>query len=399
MMARMDSPPVQEKTSATTLPELAALFTKLGFTAFGGPAAHVALMEDEVVVRRGWIDHQHFLDLVAAVNFIPGPNSTELAIHIGQLRAGFRGLLVAGACFITPAVLIILPIAWAYARWGTLPRAQPPLRAIGAAIAGVVLFATLRFGRTTLKDAFSMVVATIVAISTVLLPRTNIALQPEIPALILAAIAGAIWHRRRAFGASLMLALPMGFWPDMLRMAGAFLKIGATLFGSGYVLISYLQSGFVDRHGWLTQRELLDAIAVGQFTPGPLLTTASFVGYLLGHSKFRGGVSGGIIGGVVATLAIFSPSFILVAIFGPLLQKIRQMPAARGALDGMNAAVVGLMVVVALRLTAAAVWQSDAGRVGWVSVALLVLSLIALSRKINTTWIILAAGAVGLIIS
>jgi chromate transporter len=191
----------------------------------------------------------------------------------------------------------------------------------------------------------------------------------------------------------------MGFWSDMLRMAGAFLKIGATLFGSGYVLVSYLQSGFVDTHGWLTQRELLDAIAVGQFTPGPLLTTASFVGYLLGHTKFHGDVAGGIIGGIVATVAIFSPSFLLVAIFGPLLQKIRRMPSARGALDGMNAAVVGLMIVVSLKLIAAAVWRETPGHVSWLCIALLAASVLALVQKINTTWIILAAGLVGWLLS
>jgi chromate transporter len=235
--------------------------------------------------------------------------------------------------------------------------------------------------------------ATVIGAVVVAVWFTNI--QPEIPALAVSAVAGAIWYRQSTRSMVLAIALPVGFWPDLTRMALSLLKIGATLFGSGYVLISYLQSDFVDHYGWLTQQQLGDAIAVGQFTPGPLLTSATFVGYLLGHDHFGGGVTGGIIGGIVATIAIFLPSFVLVAIFGPLLQRIRANPLARGALNGMNAAVVGLMVVVALRLTWAAVYIPTARRAYILGILILVATFAGLWRKINSTWLILAAGVLG----
>jgi len=379
--------------------ELAGVFTRLGFTAFGGPAAHVALIEDQIVTRRHWLDRQHLLDLVSAINFIPGPNSTELVMHIGQLRAGFRGLLVAGTCFITPAMLIILPIAWAYVRFGSLPQVQPALRAIGAAVVAIIALATCRFAQTAIKDTFTMALAMLVIAAALVLER-HTHLQPEIPSLFLSAIAGAIWYRTRRPRARtgttmLAIAIPATYWPDLARMALTLLKIGGTLFGSGYVLVSYLQSDFVDRLGWLTQRQLVDAIAVGQFTPGPLLTTATFVGYLLGHTKFAAGVTGGMIGGVVATVAIFLPSFILVAIFGPVLQQIRDKAWARGALDGMNAAVVGLMLVITVRLGIGAVVLPHTHRVDGFSLVILIASLIGLWLKLNATWLIIGAGIIG----
>jgi chromate transporter len=393
MMARMDGMPGERRGR---LRELARLFTRLGFTAFGGPAAHVAMMEDEIVTRRKWLDRQHFLDIVAAINFIPGPNSTELAIHIGQLRAGWRGLIVAGACFITPAVLIILPLAWAYVKWGATPQIEPALVGIRAAVAAIVAFATFRFAQTALKDSFTIAVMCAVVGCAAILARFP-RVQPEIPSLALAAIAGAVWYRRRQSSPTLLaIALPLGFWPDLLRLAGSMLKIGMTLFGSGYVLVSYLQSDMVDRYGWLTQQQLFDAIAVGQFTPGPLLTTATFVGYVLGDAKFGGGTVGGIIGAIVATLAIFAPSFLFVAIFGPMLQRIRQKLWARGALDAMNAAVVGLMIVVALRLAGAAMIDNARSmRLNLLAIIVFIVALVGLWKKINTTWLILGSGVVG----
>jgi chromate transporter len=375
--------------------ELAGLFLRLGFTAFGGPAAHVALMESEIVARRKWLDRQHFLDLVAAVNFIPGPNSTELAIHVGQLRAGFRGLVVAGICFIAPAVLIILPIAWAYVKWGSLPEAGPALRAIGAAVAAIVVFATIRFAQTALKDGLTIALALLVAVHATIAPLLH-SPQPEIPSLAFAAVVAASWYRYKTTPAALLaIGLPIGFWPEMLRLGAVLLKIGATLFGSGYVLISYLQSEMVDHRHWLTQQQLADAIAVGQFTPGPLLTTATFVGYLLGHTRFAGGMCGGIVGGLVATIAIFLPAFVLVAIFGPLLQRVRKNPTARGALDGMNAAVVGLMVVIGLRMLWPAVYDTTSQRINFLGIFLFAAALVGQWRKINSTWLILAAGGIG----
>jgi chromate transporter len=380
--------------------ELALLFTKLGFTSFGGPAAHVALMQQEVVERRKWVDREHFLDMVSAVNFIPGPNATELAIHVGQLRAGRRGLVVAGACFIVPSMLVSIPIAWAYARWGALPQALPTLRAISAAIVAVVAFATYRFGRTALRGPFPGVLAACAAFASVaasMLWR----LQPEIPLLAAAAAAGAIRARMERADRgpkTLALALPALFWTDIGRMALALLKIGATLFGSGYVLVSYLQSELVDRRGWLTQQQLLDTIAVGQFTPGPLLSSSTFAGYLLGHLRFGGGVAGGIVGAVAGTVAVFLPSFLLVAAFGPMLQRIRTRTWARGALDGMNAAVVGLMAVAALRLGASALIVPGTRQPDVLNLVLLAGSLAGLRAKVNATWLVLAAALVGTVL-
>jgi chromate transporter len=376
--------------------ELAKLFTRLGFTAFGGPAAHVAYMEDEIVTRRRWLDRQQFLDSFAAINFIPGPGSTELAIYIGQVRAGFAGLLVSGICFITPAMLIILPIAWAYTKWGSLPQSQPALRGISAAIAALILFATLRFAKTAIKNVFYIIVAAIAALISILGVRIP-QMQPEITALLVAAIAGILFHRRQSAKLH-AIALPLTFWPNLLRMVLSFLKIGATLFGSGYVLVSYLQTSMVDRWHWLTQQQMLDAIAVGQFTPGPLLTTATFIGYLLGSAKFAGGMGGGIIGGVAATIAIFAPAFVLIAMLGPVLQRLQKSPHARGALDGMNAAVVGLMAVVAVRLSAVVAYNPANHQIHWLSLLIFALALIGLWRKISATWLILAAGTIAAIL-
>ena len=384
--------------------EVATLFFRLGVTAFGGPAAHVAIIEDEVVQRRRWVDRGHFLDIVAAVNFIPGPNSTELAIHLGQLRAGFAGLVTAGACFIAPAVLIILPIAWAYVTYGALPQVQPVLRAIGAAIVAIVAVATYRFLRAAVKDTFTGVLCAVVVAGAVLLQRYT-HLQPEIVALAFAAAAGALWSMRSRRPRALLsispvLALAPMVSGDFARMALFFLKVGATLFGSGYVLVSYLQSGLVDDYRWLTQRQLLDAIAVGQFTPGPLLTTATFVGFVLGHTTFAGGTPGGFLGAIIATIAIFLPSFIFVALLGPLLQRIRTNPTARGALDAMNAAVVGLMIVVAVRLALVAIFKESTHTLDWLNLLILACAAAALLVwKLNATWIVLASGAIGFVVA
>lgn len=388
--------------AASPLREVATLFTRLGFTAFGGPAAHLALMEDEVVTRRRWLDRAHFLDIVSAVNFIPGPNSTELAIHLGHLRAGFPGLLAAGVCFITPAVLIILPLAWLYVRFGTLPQAQPILRTISAAIVAVIAVATIRFLRTAIKDRFTAVLCILVAAGAGTAHAVT-RFQPEVSALVFAAVCGALWYRRKASatlaGLTPAYVILLEAPTEYLRLGLFFLKVGATLFGSGYVLVSYLQSGLVDDYGWLTQQQLVDAVAVGQFTPGPLLTTATFAGYLVGHTTFNGGVAGGLGAAVLATIAIFLPSFVLVALLGPLLQKLRSSRIARGALDGMNAAVVALMVVVTVRLAAVTLVPSHTGTVDWINVLVMVAATAALLSKINATWIIVVAGVLGGLIS
>jgi chromate transporter len=396
------------------LREIAALFTKLGFTAFGGPAAHIALMEEEVVNRRRWLDRQHFLDMVSAVNFVPGPNSTELAIHLGLVRGGHRGLVLAGACFILPAMLIILPIAWAYVEFGRTPRVEQALLGIKACMVAIVAIALLRFAKTGIKDVFTGVVAAGALAAGIVLPRLGVP-QTEIIILAVAAVGGMVWygrqniqhsasniqHPNREEGRTPVLMMPVvgaaGVMASpMMKMSLFFLKVGATLFGSGYVLASFLRSGLVEQHGWLSDRELLDAIAVGQITPGPLLTTATFIGYVLGAQKFGGGAAGGLLGGALATFAIFLPSFLFIAVLGPMLNRLRQNPRARGALDGMNAAVVSLIAVVTFWLARTSLFAN--GQLNWLALAVFAGSLAALGfTKINATWVILAAGLAGVI--
>lgn len=435
--SHQDDSPESAAAPAGRVREVAQLFTLLGFTAFGGPAAHLALIEDQVVRRRKWIDRREFLHLVAAVNFIPGPNSTELAIHLGLIRAGFRGLVVAGACFILPAVLIILPLAWMYVHFGQKPQAQHALAGISACVVAIVAAALWRFARTGIKDRFSAALATVCAGAAFLaerragaslqrfansphrgiaalvarlagggahLSRALIATQPEILILAFAAIGGAWWYGRREGRslASLPLAalragLPaaaagtvtLGLGAGLLAMSLFFLKVGATLFGSGYVLVSYLRTGLVEQHHWLTETQLLDAVAVGQVTPGPLLTTATFIGYLLGDRTFGGGVGGGIVGALLATLAIFLPSFIFVALLGKLLPRLQRSPLVRGGLDGMNAAVVALILVVTVRLALAALHGPLTCAIAAGTLATLLI------WNVNATWLILAGAAVG----
>jgi len=380
------------------LREVAGLFLRLGFTAFGGPAAHLALIEDEVVHRRRWLDRQHFLDMVATTNFVPGPNSTELAIHLGLHRAGFAGLVLAGLCFTIPAVAIILPIAWIYVKYGTLPQVQHILYTINAAVVAIVAVAMGRFARTGINGPFGVVVA-IASAAVGFACQYYKGDQPDLLILGAAAIAGMAWRNIPQKPPNLLLALPAPWLATTLlesslrdnlwRMTLFFLKVGATLFGSGYVLVSYLQTGLVDRLHWMTPQQLLDTIAVGQVTPGPLLTSATFAGYLLGHQTFNGGPAGGIAGALLATAAIFAPAFVFIALLGPLLPRLRQSPLARGALDGMNAAVVALILVVTVRLGV------DALR-GWGAILLFALSITLLWRyKINTTWIIIGAALLG----
>ena len=382
------------------LREVALLFTRLGFTAFGGPAAHVAMMEDEVVARRKWIDRQHFLDLLASVNFVPGPNSTELAIHLGYIRAGVPGLVVAGACFITPAVLIILPLAYVYVKSGSLPQIEAAMSGINACVVAIIAVAAVRFAHAAIRDLMTTVIAAaagVIGFVGIRYPQ----IQPELLALVLAAVAGALYYGRPRLDVSaapvlLPLAISAAFWRDLGKMSLFFLKVGATLFGSGYVLVSYLQVGLVDQFNWLTKRELLDAISVGQVTPGPLLTTASFIGYVLGAQKFGGGVTGGVIGAIAATFAIFLPSFLFILALGRVLPRIRGNRYARGALDAMNAAVVALIAVVCWRLGQATL--APGGRVDLFAIAIAAASLaLLLWKNINATWLIAASGLLGLL--
>lgn len=403
--------------NSSRLAEVAKLFLKLGFTAFGGPAAHVALMEAEVVTRRRWLDRQHFLDMVSAVNFVPGPNSTELAIHLGLHRAGWKGLIVAGVCFIVPAMLIVLPLAWCYVTYGAMPGVGDALAGVKACMVAIVAVAMWRFARTGIKDRFTTVIAVFAVAASLLLQRFGVP-QQELIILAAAALAGFFWYGRniraiqtaqaqpaatsgKPFKSLPFIAFPLAtgasaaFSTQLLAMALFFLKVGSTLFGSGYVLASFLHSGLVEQHKWLTEQQLLDAISVGQITPGPLLTTATFIGFVLGAQKFNGGTGGGILAGVVATVAIFLPSFLFICILGPVLPRLRSSPRARGALDGMNAAVVALILVVTLWF-AGTILLRPGGGIHLTSALIFGFCLIILLvTKLNATWLILASGAAG----
>src|SRR6218665_594358 len=373
------------------LKELALLFLRLGATAFGGPAAHIAMMEDEVVRRRKWLTREEFLDLLGATNLIPGPNSTELAIHLGLLRAGWPGLLVAGACFILPAFFVVGAIAWGYVRFGSLPEAEALLYGVKPVIIAVVLQALWGLTRSAVKTR-GLAVVGMVGVAFAILGIH------ELVILLLAGVAVALvrWGQRRALGASAPPPsrglLPVGTLLPLGAATAAvpfslhglflfFLKVGSVLFGSGYVLLAFLRADLVDRWGWLTEAQLLDAIAVGQVTPGPVFTTATFVGYVLG----------GPAGAVVATVGIFLPAFIFVALSGPLVPRLRRSWAAGAFLDGVNVASLCLMAVVT--------WQlGQAALVDVLTVGLAVVSAVLLIRyRVNSAWLVLGGATAGLL--
>jgi len=367
------------------LRELFLLFTKLGFVAFGGPAAHVAMMRQEVVTRRGWMDDQEFLDLNGATNLIPGPNSTELAIHIGRERAGLPGLLVAGTCFIVPATLIVFAFAIAYKAYGSTPAGQSLLYGITPVVVAIVVQVLWGLLKTAVKGALTA------AVGAGALLLYLFAGVPEIPLLFGAALlVFAAENARRWWGrvaAMAPLGIPLGLLatvkaPAMggiLSIFWSFLKIGSVLFGSGYVLLAFLRSEFVGP-GMLTGRQLLDAVAVGQVTPGPVFTTATFIGYLLG----------GLPGAVVATIGIFLPAFVFVALTGPFVSTLRSSPVLSSLLDGVNVASLALMAGVTLQLARETVLDPIAALVGVVALVLL------LRFNINSAWLVIAGGVVGL---
>jgi chromate transporter len=356
--------------------ELALLFLRLGLTAFGGPAAHIAMMQREVVGRLGWLTEQEFLDSLSLANLIPGPSSTELAIHIGYRRAGWRGLVLAGVCFILPAALLVGALAWAYVRFGQLPRVAGVLWAVKPVVIVLVAEAVWKLSRTALKSSwlmtitltcvvlFSLQVSPLLVLFTGALLAMAPRLQPSRAGLLLIG------------GAAPVGAAKLGAWPIFF----AFVRIGSVLFGSGYVLLAFLRAELVDRYHWLTSQQLLDAVAIGQVTPGPVFTTATFIGYLLMGPP----------GAVAATVGIFLPAFVLVAIGALLLPRLRQSQIFASALNGVNAASLALMAVVTVQLGRAAL-------TGWIPIAIALLSAVALFRfRVNSSWVVLGAVLVGL---
>jgi chromate transporter len=368
-----------------SLSEIALVFLKLGTIAFGGPAAHLAIMEEEFVRRRKWITHDEFLDRLATANLIPGPSSTEVAIFVGQLKRGWRGLMVAGSCFIIPAALIVSAIAWAYVRFGSLPRAQGVLFAMKPVVVAIIIQALGRLSRTALrKPLLALIAALAVALSVA-------GLSPVLVLLVAGSlmVSGVAMKGRllglgglsvpKTLGAAIIVltatAVPVG----LARLFLSFLKIGSVVFGSGYVLLVFLQTEFVQHLHWLTNEQLLDAVAVGQFTPGPVFTTATFIGYVVAGWR----------GALVATVGVFLPGFVLVALSGPVIPRLRRSPIAAAALDGVVGGSLALMAVVT--------WQlGEASIVDGTTLAIFAVSLVALLWfRVNSAWLIAATAVVG----
>lgn len=370
------------RTPHSPLPTLARLFFKLGVIGFGGPAAHIAMLEDEVVARRGWMTRETFLDLVGATNLIPGPNSTEMTMHVGYMRAGWRGLIVAGMCFILPAAVSVGLLAWLYVQYGTRPEALPYLTGIHAAVLAVILGALWRLGRSAVKSVFLGLLGAGV------LAALAAGLGPLV-ALLAGGVLGMILLATRRTS-----TLPFHLWPvvpvallqgvavpgvSLWKLGLFFLKVGAVLYGSGYVLIAFLENGLVHDYGWLTQQQLLDAVAFGQFTPGPVLTTATFIGYLVA----------GVPGAVVATVAIFAPSFLFVALLNPVIPRLRQSRWAGAFLDAVNVSAVALMTFVTFQLGRATLTDP----VPWLIFALAAVAV--LRFRVNAAYIVLAGALLG----
>jgi chromate transporter len=368
--------------------DVAGLFLRLGTTAFGGPAAHIALMEQEAVVRRGWLSREEFLDLLGVVNLIPGPSSTEMAIFLGYRRAGWLGLLLGGVCFILPAALIVSVIAWAYVKFGKLPEAEGLLYGIKPVIIAVVAQALWNLGRTAVKTRL------LAAVGVGAAALSYLGINPLLVLLVTGVLMLAVHARSQPKGAVACLTPLLGMTSaSPLAAAGGtavsfslgmmfllFLKIGAVLFGSGYVLLAFLRADLVENWHWLTENQLLDAVSVGQFTPGPVFTTATFIGYILGGPKAA----------FIATVAIFLPSFVLVAISGRFVPYLRKSAMAGAFLDGVNVASLALMAVVTWQLGRAAL-------VDWLTITLAVAAVIWLLRyRVNSTWLILGGAALGL---
>ncbi len=392
--------PTSDTHPPGALREVALLFLRLGLTAFGGPAAHIAMFRDEVVTRRQWVTDAEFLDMMAAANLIPGPNSTETAIHLGFRRAGWPGLVAAGVCFILPAFVIVLAIAMLYTRYGTTPAAGALLYGIEPVVIAIILQAVWGLGRTALRSWLPALVA----------GAAFVLYFAGVHELLLLAAGGLLLmlvrNGRRLWGdwrnrPTLLLWLwgglanrATGEWAVWAAQGAAapvtlttlflsFLKIGSVLYGSGYVLVAFLQTEFVERLGWITSGQLLDAVAIGQFTPGPVFTTATFIGYLVA----------GVPGAVLATVAIFLPGFVFVAITNPFIPRLRRSPWLSALLDGVVAASLGLMAAVTVDLARQSIVDVPT------ALLLLAAAVLLIRFRVNSTWLILGGAAVGLLVT
>lgn len=362
------------------IPELFRLFGRLGLTAFGGPSAHIAMMHDEVVTRRGWLDNGRFVDLIGVTNLIPGPNSTEMAMHVGSERAGWRGMVTAGASFIVPAALIVLLFSWMYVEYGDTPNGEAILYGIKPVVVVIIAQALIKLGRSTLSGWLAGAVAG-AAMAAYLVGVNELAILAAGALIVLLRRAPDIGGMAASMPAWLFGQADTGESTSIGRLFLVFVKAGAFLYGSGYVLLAFLQNDLVDRFGVLTQQQLLDAVAIGQFTPGPVFTTATFIGYVLA----------GLPGAVVATVGIFLPSFLFVGAITPLARRIRDRLWTAALLDGVNAAALGLMAGVTIQI-------AGDGVVDPVSLCLAAVAALLLWRtKLNSAWLVIGGAAAGVL--
>jgi chromate transporter len=368
-------------TAKGKLGEIATQFLRLGFVAYGGPAAHIAMMEEEFVRRRKWVTRERFLDLIGAVNLLPGPSSTELAIYLGEIRGGLAGLIVAGACFILPAAILVVALAWAYLRFGSVPQIAGLLFGIKPVVVALLAQAIWNLARTAIKSVALACLAVLVVVLAFL----------QLPTLVLLIGAGLAWMffregKRFLRGPSPSLGLLLPGAASVLPGSAAvflyFLKIGAVLFGSGYVLLAVLHADLVVKLHWLSNAQLLDAIAVSQATPGPFFTVATFIGYILAGWR----------GAALATVGMFLPAFIYVAVTARFLPQIRKSPLAGAFLDGVNAAAVALMAFVGWQFTRGSLTNLPAILIAAVSV------ILVFRYKVNSAWMVLGGAVAGILL-
>lgn len=401
--------PEGETTASTAHPnparspltEVLWLFLRLGFTAFGGPAAHIAMMHEEVVHRRQWISEERFVDLIGVTNLIPGPSSTELAIYLGYLRAGWAGLLVAGICFIGPAMLIVLTLAWAYVTYGTLPQIGWLFYGIQPCVVAIIAHAIWTLAHTVFKRPLAGGLALLVLsgyflnVNVLILLFGGAALygllnliithrhtQKPVASLIVPGITAnfhMLWKTLSSIGVTGAVAAAAPISLGLVFLT--FLKLGSVVYGSGYTLLAFLRTDLVQNLHWLTDKQLLDAVSIGQVTPGPVFTTATFIGYLIG----------GWPAALLATLAMFLPSFVLIALIHPVASRLRQAAWTSTLLDGVNAAALALMTGVLVQLGQHALTDVLTGIVALLAFALL------LRFKLNSVWLILAGAVIGVL--
>ena len=370
-------------SSNNQLAEIAKLFFKLGCISFGGPAAHIAMMEDEVVTKKKWMTQAHFLDLIGATNLIPGPNSTEMTMHCGYERGGWKGLFVAGSCFIFPAVVITSVFAWLYLEYGQLPEVEPFIYGIKPAVISIIVMAAYRLGKKAIKNNGLAILGVITLVACLL--GVN-----EIIALFGCGLLGVLLHLIKSGAKSLNSVLPLVLFQAMgplqlstLKIFLTFLKVGAILYGSGYVLFAFLDAELV-ANGWLTRQVLIDAVAVGQMTPGPVLSTATFIGWQMN----------GVSGAMVATIGIFLPSFLFVLILNPLIPKMRKSPMIGAVLDAVNVAAVALIIAVCIGM----------GRdtlTDWRTIFIAIVSLVTVFyfKKLNSAFIVIGGALLGYVLT